>query len=67
MPKKIRTNVTSTPVLQPLLVTSNALDAQLTPFKERATQRNAPMQAFSTHRRVTPQRITSFAQRRRNK
>jgi hypothetical protein len=68
MPKKIRTNVTSAPsVFQPLLVTPGTLDASLMPSQERSPQRYAAKQSFSVHQRVAPQRVTSFANRRRNK
>jgi hypothetical protein len=66
MPKKLRT-FSSRSALEPMLVTPSVLSSPSLNANERAPQRYLTPQSFSVRKRTAPQRITSFASRRRNK
>jgi hypothetical protein len=66
MPKKLRT-FSSRPALEPVLVTPAVLSSSSLIGNERTPHRYVTPQSFTVRQRTTPQRITSFASRRRNK
>jgi hypothetical protein len=66
MPKKLRT-LSSRSALEPMLVTPAVLGSTSLSRNERTPQRYVAPQSFTVRKRTEPQRITSFASRRRNK